>query len=216
MAGPGSAVAKVVVRGTLASGVQDMSFGFWVLPGSWSDFPTQSQINNVRDDMVSLVPAWLGQSTVKLFWDTLDSFSSVSCYGYAATGTTAAVLADGAFTAIPGTATTGHPKETSIVVSLRTSLPGRSGRGRFYLPATGVAMSQLGLISGSTTVDDLGDAFEDFCNALQADDYILCVPSFTKSVTTAVSHYVIDNKPDTQRRRMDKISPDIVKTGIIF
>jgi hypothetical protein len=54
----------------------------------------------------------------------------------------------------PGT----HPFQTATVLSLRTSLPGASGRGRLYFPATGVALSTTLRLSTADVTSHLSGA----------------------------------------------------------
>lgn len=93
------------------------------------------------------------------------------------------------------------PADVAIVVSLRTALANRSGRGRFYLPQP--AVNQLdnadGRIAGtcvSTILAALTNAFTAYVAVGTPVIY-----SRTKRSTTPITSYDIGNLFDTQRRR---------------
>jgi len=55
-------------------------------------------------------------------------------------------------TGVIGTGNAPHPYQTSIVISLRTSQVGASGRGRLYVPATGMQIGSANLRPTTATV----------------------------------------------------------------
>jgi len=203
---------KCVVSGTMADGVQDMSFGFW-LHVSDADFITQATLNDITSDVETAVAAFLGTSSVAKFYTAIDEFTKVTCYSYNDGSVSADLVSELLFgSPLAGSGTANHPKETCLVVSLRSLTPGRSGRGRFYLPATGIAMDATGQTSSSTDIDNLASAAKTMFDALIANDYEPVVASFTKSAAYPVATIVVDNRPDTQRRRTDKILPTHTKS----
>lgn len=93
------------------------------------------------------------------------------------------------------------PGDVALVVSLRTALSNRSGRGRFYLP--GPAKDQVDSADGrvqATTVTallaGLTTAWTNYVAVAQPVIY-----SRTKRSTTPVTSFDIGNLFDTQRRR---------------
>jgi hypothetical protein len=81
-----------------------------------------------------------------------------------------------------GTGTSPHPFQTSIVISLRTALPGASGRGRIYWPATGLSISLSTLRPSAANVTTAVTAMKTYLtsvagalNATTDNDCILSV-----------------------------------------
>lgn len=207
-----SPVVKYSVVGDMANGAQDMSWGFYLAPSGTGDFIPQSTLDTMCAAVGARAETLVNTSSVNEFWTANDGFSRVDCYQYNGTGARAASQSTYPFsTRRVGTGTANHPKQVALVVSTRTPVPGRSGRGRFYLPATGIGMTALGLVSDSSAIDGLGVALGDFFDDIQAAAGDLAVVSFTTFAINGVTSLVIDNKPDTQRRREDKISPTHIK-----
>jgi len=208
-------VAKVVASGTMASGIQSMSFGLYIDAG-FTDFISQATLDAFLADVKPTYEAFLGSGSVKSFWTADCQFDTLRAYFIPATGHTATLLSETALTSpIVGTGTANHPTATSIVISNRTELPGRSGRGRIYLPANGIAGGAADHVSSDAAIDGLGTAYATFLSTLIADTYLPIVASFTKAVVNNIRSYVIDNKFDTQRRRGDQIAPTHTKTGTV-
>jgi hypothetical protein len=121
-------------------------------------------------------------------------------------------------TASPGTGTATQPVYTARCVSLLTNVPGRSRRGRIYLPYTGISpsaatglwTSNAGLLGNvrsminTLTTSALHLPGTSGCN--------LGVLSRTQGVITFVTSLRMDNKPDTQRGRERKITPSTFDT----
>lgn len=119
-----------------------------------------------------------------------------------------------------GTAPTGsmsEPPQQSIVISLRTEVPGRSHRGRLYWPAVkGATTDTGGRVPAATVTGALADA-KTYLRALQ--DAIkagafpganpvtveLAVVSQTIASQTRVKTLQIGNVFDVQRRRRDAL-----------
>jgi hypothetical protein len=98
------------------------------------------------------------------------------------------------------------PADVALVVSLRTSLPQASGRGRFYLPQPGAAnVTTVGRVSA--------DMQNDLVAALTAawtgydtgvDKPVLYSPTFR--LTRPILTFNIGDLFDTQRRRENKVT----------
>lgn len=114
----------------------------------------------------------------------------------------------------PGTAALRVPYSTAICLSLRSELPGPSGRGRMYLPATAgyvdadgnfpaALMTPVAAAAGAflTAIDGLAGAVPAaFTNSE------ICIQSWTSGTARRVSDAWLDDAPDTQRRRDEGIS----------
>lgn len=214
MAGIPTPLAKWVISGTMASGIQDFSTGLWFNP-NFSDIVGQSELDDtllaINDQML---PAFMDGQVTKL-WTASDQWNATRLYYYPANTRVASLVSEYNITPIPGTGTANLPKETSLVVSLRTSVPGRSGRGRMYFPACGNSLNSVGLINPLDSTHGLAAALLTAFNALNAAAINPIVASFSKSNYHAVRTLVIDNKPDTQRRRQDKLEPTDVHVTVL-
>lgn len=146
--------------------------------------------------------------------------TGVDVYYYPSVPGKATVSASADFSP-PRGPTTGDnmPSQCSLVVSLRTQVTGRSGRGRVYLPFTRVAqLDATGQVSG-IALATIADDFKAFADAViggvggvlpgYQGPYVV---SGTHGFSNAVSRYVIDSKVDTQRRREDKQAPAATQT----
>lgn len=205
MTGIDVSLTKVSVKGTLANGVQDCSWGFWVMD-NLPDVVTQESYDALCAELATPIEAFLGSGAVTKFWGALDQFTEISFYQYAINTTHARLVSiQNLSSPASGGGSSWHPKQTSIVVSLRSSVPGRSGRGRFYLPATGVAINDGGTFGTNSDIDNLATTAQTMFNALYAIPVQPCVASFTKAQALELAYIEIDNVPDTQRRRRDKI-----------
>lgn len=109
-----------------------------------------------------------------------------------------------------GTGTTPHPYQTSVVTSLRTALPGASGRGRLYWPANGVAINSSNLRIGSPIPANLAAAVKTLLTAM--DGAITAqltgavapvVWSRTRQLLTPITAIQVGDITDVQRRRRD-------------
>lgn len=110
------------------------------------------------------------------------------------------------------------PFQTSLVFSLRTGLAGGSRRGRLYLPCLGGSISTSTLRLTSPTTTDLVGAMAGYLGDVQAainaeleETYALAVRSPTLGTETAVTSIQVGDILDTQRRRRDKATEDIVE-----
>lgn len=114
-------------------------------------------------------------------------------------------LAEGTV-ALVGTAVgSSLPPDVALVVSLRTALANRRGRGRFYLPAmaasTLAADGRVATAAITTLVGALTAAWGPYTTGVDT----VVVYSRTGRMDTTVSSFDIGNLFDTQRRRDNKI-----------
>jgi hypothetical protein len=105
---------------------------------------------------------------------------------------------------LPGTAT-GEPlpHEVAVVVSTRTDLATRRGRGRFYLPPLAVSKVDGGRVA-TTSVTNLLNGAVLLINTLQGGGYapVIFHPDLT---TTAINKVDVGDVFDVQRRRRNKL-----------
>lgn len=113
---------------------------------------------------------------------------------------------------VPGSSGQYMPDYVALVQSLRSDVPGRSGRGRMYVPCTGVVCGTDNQ-ADNTTVGDYATATSTLITALNAFTDVpdnltsmkIVVPSHSKAQVNDVATVIVDSKIDVQRRREDKI-----------
>lgn len=95
---------------------------------------TPTEMNTVASDLLGFFNTFW--TTYKTWCRSGTSLSSCKTYLY---GTGGLLTSQGTATqaAVVGTGTVPHPSYVATVVTLQTDTPGRRGRGRIYLPATG-------------------------------------------------------------------------------
>lgn len=106
------------------------------------------------------------------------------------------------------------PPDVALVVSLRTALANRRGRGRFYLPALAAASlatdGKVAAASITTLMAALGTAWGPYTTALDT----VVIYSRVGRFTTPVTSFNIGNIFDTQRRRDNKIAETRTSTAM--
>jgi hypothetical protein len=207
---PGDLV-KYVIGGSVPG--DTWSIGFWQQLTGLTSNPTQAQMDaaalfrlNGFDSV-----AWSAAGvTVKgvAHSGTFLSFCKAALYR------NGVLTQNGSGTKTPVAGTGGglHPNYVALVVTLRTASAGRSHRGRVYLPATGVPISaSTGRIN--TNAQPYADGIAAFLTGLGPDDVGFpgdpashaVVVSRTTAVASNITSVSIDDKPDTQRGRENKL-----------
>lgn len=105
-----------------------------------------------------------------------------------------------------GTATgNALPADVSLVVSLKTALANRSGRGRFYLPQLAASSSTVDGRLSATTQGRLVDALAAAWTGYN-DTGTPVVYSRTMRATQTIASFNVGDLYDTQRRRENKVA----------
>jgi hypothetical protein len=119
-----------------------------------------------------------------------------------------------------GTGTMVLPPQAAIVTSIRTDVPGGSGRGRIYWPALGVTLSGAGRMGTPTPAAFLADMKTyllgirtDLATAFPTIGFDLSVRSKTTHTTPHAVRLQVGNVIDTQRRRRDSIPEGYVQVS---
>lgn len=100
-----------------------------------------------------------------------------------------------------GLAADAMPPEVSAVVTFRTTVRGRSRRGRVYLPPYTRGVLASGGILDPTVITALIAEFVGFNSALVSSSIVHSVASYLLGLATPIATYTVDNKLDVQRRR---------------
>jgi hypothetical protein len=200
-------------------GNQTWSVGLGVQQSQASP-PTPTQLDAWLTDLdADLQGWWTASSSLRGLNAANVEYHGARAYAYAANQTTAVSQAEHLFsTALVGAATTNSlPTQTSIVSSMLSGSPGRSHRGRRYLPLTSSPLTLNQLIPG--LVDALVDAEVNFLEAVNSTALGTGTGSAVivnnKDFPDLIRSVRIDSEPDVQRRRADKIVATYFKRTVL-
>lgn len=188
-------------QGTLASG--DIFSFSW-----WSD--TSLTIDTSHGNAVT----WATD-----FWNGVDAASGYSAYavpevvlnrittGEITTGTgQQQTLRESTVTLAGAAEASALPADVAIVVSLRSPLANRSGRGRFYLPQPAVnTVTAAGRLAGGPQGDMVTALDNAWANA-NANGETPVIYSRTNRTTVPITSFNIGDLFDTQRRRENALT----------
>jgi hypothetical protein len=202
---------RVVLHGT-GVGSEIWQTGFSVV--SSSPPISQASLQVQCDALVSPVTTWW--NAIKANISTSFTLTGISMYAYSYPTTTALFQAESAPINSAGTLTgNGSPIDTALVISLRTGVPGRSQRGRMYVPFHGPITVATGLLAGATATayNTATKALFDTANGLTTNT--VSVISRTHGSYEKVKTLLADNKPDVQRRRENRLAPSLIDTKVL-
>ena len=208
MTAPSSPFVRLTAGGDIST-TQSWSCGMAVsAPGS---AVTQSQLQ-------ALVGAW--RAAWESAWSAatvanrLSAYASVDTrlfryrgYLYPAGGGPAVLQAGEDRTPLAGTGTVPYPTQTAIVATLLSGLPGRSYRGRIYLPLTGIVLQSNHQLTAAqatgiaTSVAGIASAVNSFASG--GPFGVASIAGLQGRIP--ISSVRVDTEPDVQRRRADKI-----------
>lgn len=205
---------KVSINGRAAGG-EEWSTGFWCVYVD-TDTPTSSQLNTFAGDVLD---AFGGVWAVELASQTSGAIVPESCrvHFYPAGSLVSTVTGEDTGTIAAGTSTVTHPYQVGLVCSLRTALATRRGRGRMYLPLTGIPLSAgTGQYNGDE-IPTIADAMQAFFNAVNnltvgGSPVGVVVASHADGLVQPVTHIIIDSIPDVQRRRANQLAASTTAT----
>lgn len=208
---------RVVHRGHMDSN-QTFSFGLSLLPSAPGAI--SSQLNSLATAVSAAFntgPLGSG-AAIRSCLGGPGVWNGVTLYYYVAGGNTASLGAAVDY-ATPVTALGGStgPNDAAIVCSLRTTTPGRTGRGRAYLPGNGCTFSAHQL--STPTPSAIASNLVSYIQALNLLTYnsgtIAVVVASTRNPPPIVSRVVVDSKVDTQRRRENKIGAATTVSSVV-
>lgn len=140
---------------------------------------------------------------------TQTSWEKTSVYFYGTTGTHSTIQGEYILpNAITGSASGSAPNQSALVVSLRTAQPGRSYRGRMFLPFTGGfggASGQLANTDTNAVATAWAAAFSAMKTAYSAYPVIVSTHLAAK---TSMTDVVVNSRADIQRRRANRENSD--------
>lgn len=198
---------RLEVFGTILG--EGMSFGLSARGDSFNVFPSQQSRNDFLDQAVPDTTTFL--NALVTIWGANTSWQGIRVKDYNEDGTLAGTAEKALATPIVGSTAQTLPAYCAIVCTLKTDTPGRTHRGRIYLPATGSSL--LDQTTGKLTTSKqttIRDAVTTYLNALNNSPGIdSLVGGFSVGVQslvgvgafTKVSRVRVGNVFDGQRRR---------------
>lgn len=209
-----SGTLRCVTSGTLAGGEIFSFTQAFRGDAGWSD----TEFETAYGQWVLSVQNVLCASGILAEWPSTTHFTKVRAYLYGAGG---ALVKQGESADFDkqGSAPSASPlpNQLALVVTLLTGFPGRSKRGRVYLPAPAASQLSADGQASSVSVDTIGGAYRDALQAMK-DDTLSCPPVVASATTTAMTDITsirVDSKLDTQRRRAASVAADHTATGDI-
>jgi len=208
---------RIVHRGHLDSN-QTYSFGLAYYPSVST--PSSAALNTFAAAVAAAFntgPLGSG-AAIRSCLGSPGVWNGISCYFYVA-GQATAQLGSAVDYATPVTALGGStgPNDAAIVCSLRTTTPGRSGRGRAYLPGNGCTFASHQL--SSPTPSAIASNLVSYIQALNLLTYSsgsgVIVVANNRDFPPSVTRVVVDSKVDTQRRRENKIGATTVVSSTV-
>lgn len=193
-------VARVVIGGSVDGG-EEWSTGFWVSSGA----PAQTILDAIDNE------------AVEPWWDAVSPtiyaafhFSYIKVYAYAAGGSSASSQAEKSETGVGQKVNNGGPYSTAMVVTTQSATPGRSGRGRLYVPYHETIAPSGHFPSQEPGI--IGGAVNTMLSTIRgnADGITPVIVSRTHTVAHPITSVRADDLPDTQRRRDESLTPGTV------
>lgn len=190
---------KFIIGGTLAGG-ETFAWGYQCLgdPGM-----SQSALDSFNGAASAALTNNFLTTAVKALIPTTTVYRSVKTYLYGG-GTSTILQSINNLTPVAGTgASAPLPNQCALVVTLKSGIPGRSNRGRSYLPlgCAGVITGDGQLSAANAQV--VATAFASMLSAMKTG--IAPIPpvisSSTKSASKPITSVSVDTKFDVQRRR---------------
>lgn len=178
--------------GTLPGGDSWM-FTWWATSGQ--------AIDTVHNAGVAWASAFFGAAPVGALFPATTTLTNVTTVQVTDATGKQTFRRDGALALAGSNATGALPGDVALVVSLRTALSNRSGRGRFYLPA--LAKDQVssadGRVQATAVTALLGNLTTAWTTYVATAEPVIY--SRTLKVTNPITRFDIGNLFDTQRRR---------------
>lgn len=205
-----SDVIRVRIEGTIGS-AQTWSCSFYISLTTVSGSPLDQTHLALAMAQLNTPVGTLNTALAGLLWSADTTINRLSLYYYNANQDKAAHVSHIAAGGVLGSVTTYQPQFVSLVLSVLSDTPGRSGRGRMYLPVTAYALPSDHQFS-QATLNSVGAACKALFQSVNALNMVpsgiasqqCVVASSTKSATYPVTELALDSKPDVQHRRSDK------------
>lgn len=211
-------LVKVIVSGSIGTSGQTWSSGFHISVGG-GPAPDQADLDSYLTNLQTPIETWI--TNIKTLWGTNTLYSGLKAL-YIPSGSLKATLVSVATVSATGGGTAAKlPGFCSLVASLRSSNPSRTGRGRMYLPANLITVSTDGEATNANaqTVANNTAIMMTAVNAIDpgfsAGAGVCTVASFASGGNFPIARIVCDTKIDVQHRRTDKLGADSTVTAVV-
>lgn len=200
---------RVNIDGTLAQGAERWSTAVAVSDPVVGVPPTPANMAAAAESILqAFAPATGWPSVMKGGISSSGSITRVRVYWYADVGQAASVQGVSVGAPIAGEGTATLPPQCTVVISLRTGLPGRSQRGRMYWPLAGgaITVAQRSAYVTQTFANSAASMLNAIRTTTQFGGGDVVIASEKTGQLTKVNAVTADNVVDTQRRRRDKLT----------
>lgn len=194
-------VTKLTVSGTLASGVERFAFSLY-----FTGYPQYPASGYFDANGLDLSTSWVAFRDKVLALNRPDmAITAYDVYYYMGG---VAVSHQSAVVNHPGiTNGTNMPLQMACVLTLRSALSTRSGRGRIYLPATAQPLQTANYLMTAAPVNACVDALATWFTFIKSVSPLAAVVvSQTHSNTQPIVSVDANLVPDTQRRRANRLT----------
>ena len=198
--------SRLVVAGKIG-GTQTWSTGIG-LNGTDESAPAAATLQRFVDEFAPLVSTWFGAAVGSLNNSDV-SLEKLILTSYLAGETKAHAVAEHQFAPVVtgGSTVQSLPVFTALVVTLLTGIPGRSGRGRMYLPMTTAPLAnhQADQNMCTTVATRTATMLIAMATAETTGQPQLIPAVCGKTGNFNITSVKVDSNPDVQHRREDKI-----------
>lgn len=210
-------VVRIVLSGGLPNG-EIWTTGFFV-QGDLGTTPDQltTLATHVANQLVLEADGGAMSHTIAKLFNSMTDWKKTSAYYYAGGTDKAAAVGEYVWpTPKKGNLNNGVPEQCAVVLSLRTPHPGRSYRGRMYLPCTGASLQVDGQLTNAD-VDDVCGAWGMNLSRLGDPglDPLPIVVSTHLGLATGITSVKMDSRIDTMRSRAKSSTIDYTKSVVL-
>lgn len=190
---------RIVITGQLP-GSEIFSFGWWGTGSFASESALASYLSAVVASTAFLTPI---NYLIQNLSDSGTYVRKISAYYYATQSNQATFQAEQLHD-VRGNGTPTHPNQVAVCCTTLTGLPGRSRRGRFYLPGTHAPVSGALAQMDQETVDNVAENAANLVESSYGAGFTPAVVSGVAGTATVIRTVRVDSRLDIQRRRANR------------
>lgn len=212
---PGVDLVKVVMSGTVGIGSQTWSTGYMISVGGGTAVTQallDAYVNSLKPSIATMMATWMARNSTAVQYNGLKgSFIPANTFK-------ASLVSVATITPVVGSGGATLPGFCSLVQSLRTANPSRTGRGRMYAPTNKLVLGGDGEALAAD-VNSVGPATAAMMTAVNllpvgfsSGNGFCSVVSYATGFAHPVTRVVCDSRVDVQHRRTDKLPADTTNT----
>lgn len=192
-------VLKLTFSGTFGGGVEQWAFSLWFTGYTGVNGSAETSFDASQEPSGTAYEAF--RTGFLTYMSSVDHYTALDAYYYQ--GGVATQHGTMTFDH-PGLSNTTGPTQLACVMTLRTALSTRRGRGRIYLPLRAIAVGGNGLMDANGVNANV-DRLATYLSAQLLGGRPGVVVSTTAGNTHPITQVDADLVPDTQRRRVNKL-----------